>query len=189
MTSLAFNYLADSHKQITFMHVYPCWVQTNIFARLAAPESSGVLWRITLAAIRGAVAVIMGLFGVSAEESEERNAYCFTSNSFGPDSWRIDNATEKVFSPGVMGSYRENGWPEKIWDYAVHVFERALSREHQFQLKSDSALGRTLGIYVVSQRPMAMKRDNQNETQACDGPAFEVIVWYREAGKDLPTVS
>lgn len=170
-------------------------MQTDISARLAAPESSGVLWRITLAAIRGAVAVIMGFSGVSAEESGERNAYCFTNDSFGPGSWRIDNATEKVFSPGVMGSYREHGWPEKIWDYTVHVFERALSKEHLFQLKSDGALGRALGIYVVSQRPMAMKMDIQNETQACatagddNGPAFEVIVWYREAGKDLPTAS
>lgn len=130
MTSLAFDYLANDHKQATFMHVYPGWVQTDIFARLAASESSGILWRITLAAIRSAVAIIMTLFGISAKESGQRNAYCFMSDSFGPGSWRIDNASEKVISPGVLGRYREGGWPEKIWDYTVHVFERALSREH-----------------------------------------------------------
>lgn len=63
------------------MHAFPGWVQTDIFARLTPPESSEILWRITLAAVRGVVAVVMRFFGISTEESGERHAYYLKSES------------------------------------------------------------------------------------------------------------
>lgn len=122
MTSLAFEYLSASHKQITFMHAFPGWVQTDIFARMTPPESSGILWRITLATVRGVVAVAMAVFGMSTEESGERHAYHLTSGDFGPGAWRIGRLSDVVTSFGVLGRYRECGWPEKIWDYTLRVF-------------------------------------------------------------------
>ena len=127
MTTLALEYLAENDKRITFMHAYPGWVKTDIFARLKAPESSGVAWRLTLASIRGLVTVIMKFFAISTEDSGERQAFQLTSDRYGPGAWRIDHKCEQISAPGVLEQYRERGWPEKVWEYTVRIFEKTLA--------------------------------------------------------------
>ena len=127
MTSLAFEYLAGNDKGIIFMHAYPGWVKTDIFTRLTAPESSGVGWRITLALIRGLVTLIMMLFAMSTEDSGERQAFQLTSDRYSPGAWRIDDKSDRISAPGVLEQYRERGWPEKIWEHTVRIFEKTLA--------------------------------------------------------------
>ncbi|KAF4219099.1 hypothetical protein CNMCM8980_010048 [Aspergillus fumigatiaffinis] len=134
MTSLAFEHLAENAKQITFLHAFPGWVRTDIFARLTAPESSGVAWRVTLAAIRGLVAVVMLIFGMSAEDSGERQAFHLTSNRYSPGAWRISPKSDEISTLGVLEQYRERGWPEKVWEHTLRVFDKALA------IGSDSVL-------------------------------------------------
>ncbi len=129
MTSLAFEHLAENDKRITFLHAYPGLVKTDIFARLIAPESSGVAWRAALVLIRGLVAIIMMLFAMSAEDSGERQAFHLTSDSYTPGAWRIDHLSDQVSAPGVLGQYRERGWPKKVWEYTVRTFEKTLANE------------------------------------------------------------
>ncbi|KAK2774011.1 hypothetical protein FQN53_003875 [Emmonsiellopsis sp. PD_33] len=124
MTSLAFEYLAENHRQITFMYAFPGFVQTSLVTRITPPGTSGIFWGISLAALRGAFLVVAALFGTSTEESGERHAYHLTSNSFGPGAWCIDTCSDKVTSPGVLAQYRERGWPEKVWDHTLRVFEK-----------------------------------------------------------------
>ena len=126
MMSLAFEYLAENDKGITFMHAYPGWVKTDIFARLTAPESSGVTWRVTLALIRGLVTVIMMLFAMSTEDSGERQAFQLTSDRYSTGAWRIDDKSDEISAPGVLEQYRERGWPEKVWEHTVRIFEKTL---------------------------------------------------------------
>ncbi|KAG2000847.1 hypothetical protein GB937_010766 [Aspergillus fischeri] len=127
MTSLAFEHLAENDKQITFLHAFPGWVRTDIFARLTAPESSGVAWRVTLAAIRGLVAVVMLIFGMSAEDSGERQAFHLTSDRYSPGAWRISPKSDQISAPGVLEQYRERRWPEKVWEHTLRVFDKALA--------------------------------------------------------------
>jgi hypothetical protein len=117
MTSLVFEHLAENEKRITFLHAYPGLVQTDIFARLTAPESSGVVWRVTLASIRGLVAVVMLIFAMSAEDSGERQAFHLTSDRYNPGAWRIGYLSDQVSVPGVLEQYRERGWLEKVWEH------------------------------------------------------------------------
>lgn len=124
MTSLAFEYLAENDKQIAFFHVFPGWVRTDIFARLTAPQSSGVAWTITLAAIRILVAVVMLIFGMSAQDSGDRQAFVLASDKYGPGAWRIFRLSDQVSAPGVLEQYRERGWPEKVWEHTVRVFDK-----------------------------------------------------------------
>ena len=129
MTTLAFEYLAENEKRITFMHASPGLVKTDIFARLTAPESSGVAWSVTLALIRGLTTVIMMLFAISAEDSGKRQAFQLTSERYGPGAWRINHRSEQITAPGVLEQYRERGWPEKAWEHTVRIFERTLAHE------------------------------------------------------------
>lgn len=114
MTSLAFEYLAENEKGITFLHSGPGWVNTTIFTKLTPPESSGLAWTVLLAVIRTIAAVSYSFVGLTVEECGERQAFYLSSDAFTPGAWRVDGSSEKI-SPGcVLVKYREGGWPEKV---------------------------------------------------------------------------
>lgn len=127
MTSLAFEHLAENDQRITFLHAFPGLVRTDIFARLTAPASSGVAWRVVLASIRGLFAILILFFGMSAEDSGERQAFHLTSDIYSPGAWRIDSLSDQVYASGVLEQYRERGWPEKVWEHNVRIFDKALA--------------------------------------------------------------
>ncbi|CAD6574369.1 MAG: hypothetical protein ASARMPRED_006680 [Alectoria sarmentosa] len=127
MTSLAFEHLAENDQRITFLHAFPGLVRTDIFARLTAPESSGVAWRVVLASVRGLFAILMLIFGMSAAVSGERQAFHLTGDIYSPGAWRIDSLSDQVYASGVLEQYRERGWLEKVWEYNVRIFDKALA--------------------------------------------------------------
>ena len=127
MTTLALEHLAENDKQITFFHAFPGLVSTDIFARLTATESAGMIWRLLLVMIRGLAAMAMLLFGMSTEASGERQAFLLTSDSYRPGVWRINPSSDRVSAPGVLQRYREDKWQEKIWEHTVCKFDKALA--------------------------------------------------------------
>ena len=129
MTSFAFEHLAEENKRFTFLHSYPGLVRTDIFARLTPPES-GIVWRVTLAAIRGMVAVVMLCVGMEPEECGERQNFLLTTDRYGPGAWRINSSSEQVFAPGVLERYREGSWSERIWDHTMRVSDTVLAIEN-----------------------------------------------------------
>ena len=128
MTTLAFEHLAEQNSRLAFLHSCPGLVKTDIFARLTPPESSGLLWRVTLASIRGLVAVVMLCVGMDVEESGERQAFHLTTDRYGPGMWRINPASEPVSAPGVLERYRDGLWSERVWEYTMGVFDATLAR-------------------------------------------------------------
>ena len=130
MTTLAFEHLAEENKRVGFLHSYPGLVKTDIFARLTPPESSGIVWRVILATIRGIIAVVMLCVGMEVEECGERQAFLLTTDRYGPGAWRINSSSERVFTPGVLQRYREGSWSERIWDHTMGVFDTVLAIEN-----------------------------------------------------------
>ena len=128
MTTLAFEHLAEKNSRLAFLHSCPGLVKTDIFARLTPPESSGMLWRVTLASIRGLVAIVMLCVGIEVKESGERQAFHLTTDRYGPGMWRINPASEPVSAPGVLERYRAGSWSERVWEYTMGVFETTLAR-------------------------------------------------------------
>ena len=123
MTSLAFERLAEKNERVTFLHSYPGLVRTDIFARLTPPESSGMVWRVTLAFIRGLVAVVMLCVGMPVEECGERQAFLLMTDRYGPGAWRINSSSEQVSAPGVLQRYREGSWSQRIWEHTMGIFD------------------------------------------------------------------
>lgn len=126
MTSLAFQHLAVN-EEITFLHAFPGLVRTDIFARLTAPDSSGLTWSVILACFRGFIAVAMLFLGVSADESGERQAYHLTNDTYGSGVRLIGSSSDLSPKPSVLDQYQVRGWPEKVWEHTVCIFERRLS--------------------------------------------------------------
>ena len=134
MMTLVLEHLASQkeNQEICFMHCYPGFVSTNFFARLAPPESSGVVWRTSLAGIRAFVGTLMLLFAMSPEQCGERQAFLLTSDQFGRGAWRVNSSDEEVASPGVLKKYREGSLTERIWEHTLQTFEQALeTRDHK----------------------------------------------------------
>ena len=127
MTSLAFEHLAEKNERVTFLHSYPGLVRTDIFARLTPPESSGLVWRVTLACICGLVAMVMLCVGMPVEECGERQAFLLMTDRYGPGAWRINSSSEQISVPGVLKRYREGSWSERIWEHTIRVFDTTLA--------------------------------------------------------------
>lgn len=127
MTTLAFEYLAEKNRQIAFLHSCPGLVRTDIFARLTPPESSSLLWRVTLASIRVLVAMLMLCVGMEVKECGERQAFHLTTDRYGPGMWRINSSSEPVFAAGVLDRYREGSWSERVWEHTMNIFDSALA--------------------------------------------------------------
>lgn len=141
MTTLAFEHLArlPGNEQVTFLHAFPGLVRTDIGTHIVAPPGAGWWQRVRAAVMRGAVRVMMFLMGVDVERAGERGAYLVAGAGAGPGqteggvgpgpaeggAWLVDDKSEVVAGPvAVLDRYRAEGWPEKIWEFTVGVFER-----------------------------------------------------------------
>ncbi|KAI9687174.1 MAG: hypothetical protein M1822_002585 [Bathelium mastoideum] len=129
MTSLTFEYLAQQEKDMTFVHVNPGWVPTDNFARLTAPVESSMAWKVFVGALKSVVAILAHLFGTSLEESGERQLFHLTNDGFGLGAWRVGYLSDPAPSNRVLAEYIEKGWPEKVWDHTIHVFDRVSAAE------------------------------------------------------------
>ncbi|KAK0748951.1 hypothetical protein B0T18DRAFT_479163 [Schizothecium vesticola] len=136
MTTLAFEHLArlPGNERVTFLHAFPGLVRTGIGANIVAPPGAGWWQRVRAAVLRGAVRVMMFLMGVDVERAGERGAYLVAGAGPGAGpglaeggAWLVDDKSEVAAGPvGVLERYRAEGWPEKIWEFTVGVFERVL---------------------------------------------------------------
>lgn len=123
MTTLAFDHLAAQNKGITFVHAFPGFVRTNI-SSMAAPPGSGTLKRVYVAVVRSLIGVLMVFMGITPEASGERHAFYLTSPVFGSGVSLVDDKSEVVKAPLVLGQYRAAGWPKRVWEFTQSVFDR-----------------------------------------------------------------
>ncbi|KAF1948162.1 hypothetical protein CC80DRAFT_486539 [Byssothecium circinans] len=129
-TSLAFDYLAsnDSQKHITFLHVTPGFVSTDTPRTAYPSKSNGLAWWAFISFVQIVSGWIIKYFGMAAKESGERHAYELTNDKFVPGSWRVNHLNDVVPDNQVLVQYREDGWGEKIWEFTIGVWEKALAK-------------------------------------------------------------
>jgi hypothetical protein len=124
MTSLTFDYLSKQDKDITFLHVSPGWVRTDNFARLEPPASSGLVWRLFLIILRSLAGLLALLFGISSEQSAERQVFHLTNGIYSPGAWRVSHKSEVLGESRVLDMYKGRGWSERVWKHTMDVFEK-----------------------------------------------------------------
>ncbi|KAI9696487.1 MAG: hypothetical protein M1820_008115 [Bogoriella megaspora] len=129
MTTLTFEYLAQQETHMTLIHARPGAVLTENFARLTAPAESSLAWKALLCTFKFVFTNIARWFGTSLEESGERQAFHLTSPRFGPGVWRLGSSSNPVPSNRILAEYIENGWPEKVWDHTMRVFDRVTTAD------------------------------------------------------------
>lgn len=127
MTSLAFDYLAAQNDQITFIHNFPSLVRSDNFNRINPPPGSSLLWRVWLAVVKGVVSFVRLIVGMTPEEAGERQSYHLTSSYYGPGAFRVHQDSEIVPPGKALKHYEDNGWPDRVWEFTVSVWERVLA--------------------------------------------------------------
>ncbi|KAH7329940.1 hypothetical protein BKA65DRAFT_508063, partial [Rhexocercosporidium sp. MPI-PUGE-AT-0058] len=124
MTSLAFDHLSKNDTKIAFIHSFPGLVRTSIFAKHTAPEGSGLMWRIALAAQQILFAFLMMTIGTSPAESGEMQAFILTADKFGPGVNLVSEKCEESTAPAALARYRDDGWAERIWEHTTGIFDK-----------------------------------------------------------------
>lgn len=126
LKTLAFYHFSAENPTITFMHAFPGLVKTDIGTHMKAPDNAGILKRVYAAFVRGFVATMMFFFGITPRESGERQVYHLTNSGFKPGVWLLNEYSDSMNAPAVVALYRESGWPKRVWEFTVGMFERAL---------------------------------------------------------------
>ncbi|KAL1606140.1 hypothetical protein SLS60_003541 [Paraconiothyrium brasiliense] len=129
-TSLAFDHLAsnDSQKHITFLHVTPGFVSTDTPRTAYPSKADGLAWWAFISFVQIFSGWIIKYFGMAAKESGERHAYELTSDKFVPGSWRVNHLNDIVPDNQAIAKYRADGWGERIWEFTIGVWEKALAK-------------------------------------------------------------
>ncbi|KAJ8610653.1 hypothetical protein MRB53_038432 [Persea americana] len=130
MMSISLRQLSATEEKVTFIHAFPGVVATDKTGKFAPLPGASTLWIIMLAIIRWLFTVLPILFGIPVGECGERQAYHLTSDKFGSGFWRVNANSEPIVkSNAAMDKYSEDGWPQKIWNHTVEVWEKAKSKE------------------------------------------------------------
>ncbi|KXX76788.1 3-keto-steroid reductase [Madurella mycetomatis] len=127
LTTLALDHLSSQHQNITFIHAFPGLVRTDISTHMVAPQGAGWFRRIWAVVLRAVVGTMIRVLGVTTEVSGERQAYHLTGLKVQPGLSLVDEHSDVVPVPAVVLRYRAEGWPERVWEFTVGVFEKVFS--------------------------------------------------------------
>ncbi|KAE8385386.1 hypothetical protein BDV23DRAFT_190899 [Aspergillus alliaceus] len=146
MTSLSMEYLATSHPAVSFVHVYPGLVGTNIYTNSFPPPISALynygMWP------------LMWPFSVNLQESGERHLFHLSSARYpakkgdmaqgvaiesrdvakgttgetGSGAYLLNWNGEVQPSRTILKYYREQKVPELVWRHTEDLLDRAVSR-------------------------------------------------------------
>jgi hypothetical protein len=81
-TTLAFEELAKSYPQITFIHKYPGFVNTGVLDRLLTSGSSSWLLFLPTQLARWCILPVVNIFSMNISEAGERNLFVLTSSRY-----------------------------------------------------------------------------------------------------------
>jgi hypothetical protein len=129
MTTLAFDVLAASNPSISFIHIFPGLVKTDLLKGLLG---SGKGFLGTLAWVVGFVVLpIVRAFSTSLDEAGEREMFVATSERFAVGEakggfWRLDWDAEEATTVPILETYRKEGMSQKVWDHTLKMFQKAL---------------------------------------------------------------
>ncbi|KAA8573162.1 hypothetical protein EYC84_003673 [Monilinia fructicola] len=157
-TTLAFEELAKSNPQISFIHKYPGFVNTGVVGRFMS--SAKGIYAIPATFFRWVVLPILNLFATSVEEAGERGLFLATSarypsaesreggqsgvelpagveiaissaigeNGGSNGVYRLEADDESVPDGDILPGYRKDNVGRVVWESTVGVWERALER-------------------------------------------------------------
>lgn len=153
MHTLALEHVAKRNPSVSFLHVYPGWVQTDLVDNFFKSKSrlNSTLYQFLTVLAGWLFLPIFSLVATSVEESGERQLFHATSPRYhsartleseshwdletafecsvpGNGVYRVSAEGETVSDTKVLGPLRETGMPEKVWGHTIEVFAEALAR-------------------------------------------------------------
>jgi len=140
MTTLAFEELAAEHPNISFIHSYPGWVDTDIMNHLFA-TTPGALWGLAQIPRFTVLPVLKKCIFISTQESGDRTLFLATSSRYPPaidhehsgklGGWVERPAGVTVARSTVMHEGRGNGFYRTGWNGEVLKESKMLNEYRQ----------------------------------------------------------
>jgi hypothetical protein len=123
MHTLAFEHLAKQHPTVSFIHVSPGWVKTDIFRNMFH-SSEGCLFTVA----QWTLVPLFGLVATSVEDCGERQVFHATNARYAAhgEALRVGAKGEVVLDDKILGPLREEGWQQRVWEHTVHIWSEAL---------------------------------------------------------------
>lgn len=155
-TSLAFEELAKTNPNITFVHKFPGFVATGVIDRLMGTVSG--LWVLPATIARYTLVPLVHLFSTHVDVAGERGLFVATSGRYPPAQpkadfsavalpagvevakasivtegkgngvYLLDENDESAPDAPVMPGYRQDGKGKLVWEDTQAVWDRALGR-------------------------------------------------------------
>jgi len=155
-TTLAFEELAKTNSNITFIHKYPGFVATGVVERLFGTAKG--IYSIPAAVARYVLVPVLNLFATSPDVAGERGLFISTSARYPPASpksevtgvalpagvelakpsitidgkgngvYLLGESDESTPDAAVMPGYRADGSSKRVWEDTQAVWDRALGR-------------------------------------------------------------
>lgn len=129
LTSLAFDDLPanDGKEHLTFIHGTPGFVNTGVPRSVRPTTKDGYLWWAFISFMQIVSGWIIRKFGMAGKESGERYPFLLTTDTIGTGSWRTTRHSDVYPDNKALKEYEERGWREKIWDFTLGVWVKALA--------------------------------------------------------------
>jgi hypothetical protein len=155
-TTLAFEELAKTNPNITFIHKFPGFVATGVIDKLMGTATG--IYAIPATIARWVLVPIIQLFSTSIDVAGERGLFVATSSRYPPAQsktnisgvalpagvevakssivtegkgngvYTLDENDESTPDAVVMPGYREDGKGKVVWEDTQSVWDRALGR-------------------------------------------------------------
>ncbi|KAI3331806.1 hypothetical protein HD806DRAFT_478368 [Xylariaceae sp. AK1471] len=126
-TSLTFDGVAAQNPELTLIHNAPGLVESDNLRRIRLPADAPFMRRVWVSVAKFLISVIRYFIGMPPKEAGERQTYHLTSDTYGPGSFRVNKSSEIVPSNDALMTYRESGWINKIWEFTVAAWDKALT--------------------------------------------------------------
>lgn len=124
LNSLALEELSKENPETTFIHAYPGFVKTDLMAKLFGGAQG---WMAFVGIFLSWTAhPIIKLISKDPQEAGERGLYVATSETFGKGFWRLRDIQEEAGAVAQLQIYREEGWPKKVWEHTMGLFQSVL---------------------------------------------------------------
>jgi len=131
MMSLSMDELAKENPSVSFVHVYPGFVNTDILSKMFAGMTG--LWAV-LGYLGSFLMPVLRLISMSVEEAGERGLYVATSERYDASKstgnfYRLDAVGENVKDNPVYDKYIKDGVGKDVLQHTTDVFDRISVRD------------------------------------------------------------
>ncbi len=132
MMGLSMYQLSKSYPSVSFVYIYPGFVDTELLKRMFGTTSG--IWAVLGYLGQWVIYPVLRLFSTSFEEAGERGLFVATNGRYGVSKsegnfYRLDPVGDPVKPNPTFDKLKEDGTDDIVWKHTLDVFDRITARD------------------------------------------------------------